>query len=95
MTGTEVHDAWANAAFQAWEEICEEDPCAGKMEEAAKELLHAVEMLRNAIDFMDSAESILYGTDMQETVDELQQECWGLRFGVANLAEKYGRGERE
>ena len=94
MTGTAVHEAWAAAALDAWEDLCEEDPCAGQMKEAAKEMQQAVEHLEKAIDFLDSAESILYGTEMQEKVDELQQELWGLRFGIRNLAEQYERGER-
>ncbi|MBO6093417.1 MAG: hypothetical protein J6P40_07335 [Oscillospiraceae bacterium] len=95
MTGTEVHEAWAAAALDAWEDLCADDPDAEKMEEAAENLEKALKLITDAIDELGLAEGTLYGTPMEQKVAEFMARLDDIYDEVRYMQEHYAEGVRE
>ena len=94
MTGWEVQALKEADDARIWEELNAPDPYEKQMEDSAREMRLAVEMIGKAEDYLMDAVSAVNDTPMEDRVSSLLNDLEDLHIGIFLLAEKYQKGVR-
>ena len=94
MTGWEVQALKEAEDARIWEELNAPDPYEKQMEDSAREMRLAVEMISKAEDYLMDAVSAVSGTPMEDRVSSLLNDLEDLHIAIVLLAEKYQKGVR-
>ena len=94
MTGWEVQALKEADDARIWEELNAPDPYEKQMEDSAREMRLAVEMICKAEDYLVDAISAVNGTPMEDRVSSLLNDLEDLHIDIVLLAEKYQKGVR-
>ena len=94
MTGWEVQALKEADDARIWEELNAPDPYEKQMEDSAREMRLAVEMINKAEDYLMDAVSSVSGTPMEDRVSSLLNDLEELHIDIVLLAEKYQKGVR-
>lgn len=94
MTGWEVQAMKEAEDARIWEELNAPDPYEKQMHEAAREMLHAVEQISKAEDFLVEAAEKVSGEPMEDRILSLLESLEDLECCIKFQQEKYERGDR-
>lgn len=95
MNGWQVQAMWEADAAAEWERLNAPDPCEKEMQKAAVDLRFATDLMDKAENSLYDALSELSETPMEDKVTSFLDDLQNLRIALQELAEKYGRGQRE
>ena len=84
-----------NARNQYWEDLNAPDTYESEMKQASENMTAAVNAMDKATFSLMDAQSILAGTPMENVVGSIYESLLDLANVVKDLADKYGRGERD
>ena len=94
MTGWEVQALKEAEDARIWEELNAPDPYEKQMEDSAREMRLAVEMIDKAENYLVDAIAAVNGTPMEDRVSSLLNDLEDLHIDIVLLAEKYQKGVR-
>ena len=94
MTGNEVQELVEMERNAVWEEINKADPAKKEMENAAKEIMLALDSIDVACYRLIDAQGEVLGYPMEDMIGSFYEDLITVSRSLKELAEKYERGER-
>ena len=94
MTGLEVQALKEAEDARIWEELNAPDIYEKQMEDSAREMRLAVQMIDKAEDYLTDAVYAVEDTPMEDRVTSLLNDLEDLKFSIGMLAENYQKGVR-
>ena len=80
---------------EAWNKLNAPDPYEKNLKEAAVDLRSAEIMLDSCMNYIASALTSLNETPMEAKVGSYYDQIENIWWGLKQMSEKYGKGERE
>ena len=94
MTGNEVQELVEMERNGVWEEINKDDPAKKEMENAAKEIMLALDSIDVACYRLIDAQGEVLGYPMEDMIGSFYEDLITVSRSLKELAEKYEKGER-
>ena len=94
MTGSEVQELVEMERNGVWEEINKDDPAKKEMENAAKEIMLALDSIDVACYRLIDAQGEVLGYPMEDMIGSFYDQLLDFESQLEALANKYEKGER-
>ena len=82
-------------ATKAWGDLNAPDPYAKQLKNAAVSITEAIMLLASAENRLADGMTEVFDTPMEMKIGSFLDQLQDMRIDLAELAKKYGRGERE